>query len=153
LERAKLPRETIKSVPLSNGSKEIPCSLKTCTTFDEEGNEQYQLTLEYKSLSITTETYRILDQAFYELHAKLMSRGLTVITCGSCGNFYNPTADVPGALRNAGVCLFGKMGQEVNLHTDAVTVMSQACAHHCDLSQRERQVRQWKESLALSRVP
>lgn len=152
VERAKLPRETIKSVPLSNGSKEIPCSLKTRTTFDEEGSEQYQLTLEYKSLSVTTEVYRILDQAFYELHAKLMSRGLTIITCGSCGNFYNPTADVPGALRNAGVCLFGKMGQEVNLHTDAVTVMSQACGHHCDLSQREHLVRQWKESLALSRV-
>lgn len=151
-ERAKLPRETVKSVPLSNGQKQIPCTLKTLTTFDEDSNEYYQLTLEYKSLSVTTETYRILDQAFYELHAKLMSRGLTIIACGSCGHFYNPTADVPGALRNSGVCLFGKTGREVNLSTDAVTVMSQACSHHCDLSQREHIVRQWKESLALSRV-
>ncbi|HEY9745595.1 MAG TPA: hypothetical protein V6C99_05205, partial [Oculatellaceae cyanobacterium] len=151
-ERARLPKETVKSVPLSNGSKEIPCTLKTRTTFDEEGNEQYQLTLEYKSLAITTEVYRIPDQAFYELHAKLASRGLTAITCGSCGYFYNPTADVPGALKNAGVCLYGKMGQEVNLQTDAVTVMSQACNQHCDLAQREQIVRQWKESLALSRI-
>ena len=151
-QRARLPRETIKSVPLSNGSKELPCTLKTLTTFTEDGKEQYQLTLEYKSLAIKTETYRILDQSFYELHAKLTSRGLTIITCGSCGHFYNPTADVPGALRNAGVCLFGKIGQEVNLQTDAVTVMSQACGHHCDLAQREQLVRQWKESLALSRV-
>ncbi len=149
--RMKLPRETVKSVPLSNGKKEVQCTLKTLTTFNESGNESYQLTLEYKSVAFSTESYRILDQAFYELHAKLISRSLTIMACGSCGNFYNPTADVPGALRNSGVCLFGKKGKEVNLNTDAVTVMSQACSYHCPLEQRESIVRQWKESLTLSR--
>lgn len=145
------PRETVKSVPLSNGMNQVSCRLKTLTTFNEEGQENYQLTLEYKTVSFSTESYRILDQAFYELHAKLISRGLTIVTCGSCGNFYNPTADVPGALKNSGVCLFDKIGKEVNLNTDAVTVISQACDYHCPLDQREGIVRQWKESLTYSR--
>lgn len=145
------PRETIKSVPLSNGVNQVNCRLKTLTTFNDEGQESYRLTLEYKTVSFSTESYRILDQAFYELHAKLVSRGLTIVTCGSCGNFFNPTADVPGALKNAGVCLFDKTGKEVNLNTDAVTVVSQACDYHCPLDQRESIVRQWKESLTFSR--
>lgn len=145
------PRETIKVVPLSNGVKQVSCRLKTLTTYNEAGQENYRLTLEYKTASFSTESYRILDQAFYELHAKLVSRGLTIVTCGSCGNFYNPTADVPGALKNSGVCLFDKIGKEVNLNTDAVTVISQACDYHCPLDQRENIVRQWKESLTFSR--
>lgn len=149
--RLKLPRETVKAVPLSNGQKQIQCTLKTLTTFDEAGNEHYRLTLEHKAMAFSTESYRILDQAYYELQAKLMSRGLTLITCGSCGYFYNPTADVPGALKNTGVCLFGKTGREVHLTTDAVTVISQACSYHSPLDQREAIVRQWKESLTLSR--
>lgn len=145
-------RETVKSVPLSNGRNQIQCRLKTLTTFNDEGQEQYRLTLEYKNSAFSTESYRILDQAFYELHAKLIGRGLTIVTCGSCGNFFNPTADVPGALKNtAGVCLFDKTGKEVNLNTDAVTVVSQACDYHCPLDQRESIVRQWKESLTASR--
>jgi hypothetical protein len=150
--RARLPKETVRSVPLTNGSKQISCLLKTLMTYDEAGQEHYCLTLEYKSMAFSTETYRILDQAFYELQSKLMGRGFTIMACGSCGNFYNPTADVPGALKNAGVCLFGKNGKEVNLQTDAVTVMSPACSYHCPLGQREGIVRQWKESLTLSRT-
>jgi len=144
--------EVVRSVPLSNGVKQVNCRLKTLTTISEDGRENYQLTLEYSSVAFSTQSYRILDQAFYELHAKLKSRGLTMITCGSCGNFYNPTADVPDAMiHNSGVCLFDKYGKEVNLKTDAVTVVSQACNYHCPLEQRESVVREWKESLSLSR--
>jgi hypothetical protein len=149
--RVRQPRETVRAVPLSNGSKQVNCVLKTLMTYNEEGDEHYQLTLEYKSVAFSTASYRILDQAFYELHAKLMSRGLTIMSCGSCGYFYNPTADLPGALKNSGVCLFGKQGRDVNLSTDAVTVMSQSCSYHCPLTQRESIVRQWKDSLTLSR--
>jgi hypothetical protein len=144
-------KETVQSVPLSNGINQVHCRLKTLTRYNEEGQESYCLTMEYKSVSFSTESYRILDQAFYELHAKLVNRGLTIVTCGSCGNFFNPTADVPGALKNAGVCLFDKVGKEVNLNTDAVTVVSQACDYHCPLDQRESIVRQWKESLTFTR--
>ncbi len=145
--RARLPREQVKTVQLSNGKRQIECLLRAETRFNEQNQEFYTLSLEYKSMSFSTAAYRIMDQAYYELHAKLISRGLTLLTCGSCGNFYNPTADVPGALKNAGVCLFGKTGKEVNLSTDAVTVLSQACQYHCSLEQREKIVRQWKESL------
>jgi hypothetical protein len=145
------PTEVVRSVPLSNGTKRVNCRLKTLTTFSPDGRENYQLTLEYKSIAFSTEAYSILDQAFYELHAKLRNRGLTIITCGSCGNFYNPTVDVPDAIINSGVCLFDKEGKEVSLKTDAVTVVSQACNYHCPLEQRESIVRQWKDSLSLSR--
>lgn len=145
------PSEVVRSVPLSNGTRRVNCRLKTLTTVNAEGRENYQLTLEYKNIAFSTESYRILDQAFYELHAKLQSRGLTIITCGSCGNFYNPTADVPDVIHNSGVCLFDKYGKEVSLKTDAVTVVSQACNYHCPLEQRESIVREWKESLSLSR--
>jgi len=145
------PSEVVRSVPLSNGEKRVNCRLKTITSIGEDGREYYRLILEYSSVSFSTEAYRILDQAYYELHAKLRSRGLTIITCGSCGNFYNPTADVPDAIHNSGVCLFDKQGKEVSLKTDAVTVVSQACNYHCPLEQREGIVRAWKESLSLSR--
>lgn len=150
--RQPLPREHIKAVPLSNGKNQVECLLKTVTTYDDEENEFYRLTLEYKSVSFSTAKYRILDQAYYELYTKLSSKGLTIITCGSCGYFYNPTADVPDAIRNAGVCLFGKMGKEVNLSTDAVTVLSQACDYHTQIDQREVIVQQWKDSVALAKV-
>jgi hypothetical protein len=143
--------EVVRSVPLSNGVKSVNCRLKTLTTYSADGRENYQLTLEYNRVSFSTEAYRILDQAFYELHAKLRGRGLTMVTCGSCGNFYNPTADVPDTIRGSGVCLFDKQGKEVSLKTDAVTVVSQACNYHCPLEQREGIVREWKESLSLSR--
>ena len=146
--RMRLPREQVKAVQLTNGKKQVECLLKTTTTFTEEDREQYQLTLEYKSVSFSTVRYHILDQAFYELHSKLAAKGLTVLSCGSCGNFYNPTADVPGALRNAGVCLFGKRGKDVNLDIDAVTVLSPPCEHHCSMKLREQVVSEWKDSLA-----
>jgi hypothetical protein len=149
---ARQPKEVVRPVPLSNGKKQVSCRLRMVTTFNEEGRENYRLILEYKAMSFSTESYRILDQAFYELHAKLFSRGLTIVTCGSCGNFYNPTVDVPDAIKSSGVCLFNKQGKEVNLNTDAVTVVSQACDYHCPLEQREQIVRQWKESLTLSRT-
>lgn len=140
--------EQTKTVSISNGQKEISCVLKTVTTYNPDGDETYQMTLEYKTVAFSTATYKILDQAFYELHAKLQSRGFTLMTCGTCGNFYNPTADMPGALKNSGVCLFGKMGKEVNLTTDAVTVLSQACPYHCDIIDRESILREWRESLS-----
>jgi hypothetical protein len=67
-------RETVRPVPLSNGKRQINCRLRLLTTFTEDERESYRLTLEYKTMSFSTESYRILDQAFYELHAKLMSR-------------------------------------------------------------------------------
>ncbi|MEB3286858.1 MAG: glycosyltransferase family 2 protein [Vampirovibrionales bacterium] len=147
-----LPREQIKAVLLSNGEHQLDCLLKTKTTFDDEGNELYTLTLEYKSLAFSTATYRILDQAFYELYAKLSGKGLTILTCGSCGYFYNPTADVPGTLRHSGVCLFGKQGKEVNMSMDAVSVLSQPCDYHASLGEREAIVQHWKDSLHKNRM-
>ncbi len=137
-----------KTVPISNGQRQVNCILKMKTDYNGQGEELYQMTLEYKSLSFSTQQYRILDQAFYELESKLMSRGVSIVTCGSCGYFYNPTADVPGAVKNAGVCLFGKKGRDVNLSTDSVTVVSQACPYHCDIESREAIVREWRESLS-----
>lgn len=150
--RMTLPKEHVKIVPLSNGKKQVNCTLKTVTTYDESGREQYQLTLEYKTHAFSTASYRILDQAFYELQSKLMARGFTIVTCGSCGYFYNPTADVPGAIRNRGVCLFGKEGRDVNLDTDAVTVISQSCEYHASMASREKVVNRWKDSLARERT-
>lgn len=141
------PREKTRWVPLSHGAKQVQCKLITRTTIADNGDEVHQMILEYKTMSVATASYRILDQAFYELHAKLQGRGFTVVTCGSCGYFYNPTADVPEAIKNAGVCLYGKMGKEVNLETDSVTVVSQACAYHAAIDEREGIVRRWRDSL------
>lgn len=137
-----------KTVPLSNGQRQVNCILKMKTDYNEQGEELYQMTLAYKNLAFSTQQYRILDQAFYELESKLMGRGVSIVTCGSCGYFYNPTADMPGAVKNAGVCLFGKKGRDVNLNTDSVTVVSQACPYHCDINRREAIVREWRESLS-----
>ncbi|MDX2084214.1 MAG: hypothetical protein SFZ03_02360 [Candidatus Melainabacteria bacterium] len=143
--------ERVKQVPLTNGDRQVMCTLRTLTNYSTAGEELHQMSLEYKNHAFHTAAYRILDQAFYELHAKLKARGLTIVTCGSCGQFYNPTADIPGALKvslkNAGVCLFGKVGREVDLTVDAVTVISSACQHHCPIDQREANVRRWQESL------
>jgi hypothetical protein len=149
---ARAERELVRPLPLSNGYKRIQCLLKTRITYNADGQECYQLTLEYKNIAFSTESYRILDQAFYEMHAKLAGRGLTPIACGSCGYFYNPTADQPGMLKSTGVCLQGKSGREVDLTADAVSVISPACEHHGALDQRKAIVRQWKESLSASGV-
>jgi len=146
-------QEYIRPLPLSNGQKHIECQLKTTLTTQSDGVEYYQLVLEYKALSFSTASYRILDQAFYELHTKLAARGLTPIACGSCAYFYNPTADQPGALNTTGVCLQGKLGQEVSLTHDAVTPVSEACQHHTSIQRREEILRQWKESLLYSISP
>ena len=143
----KEPRQTTKSIELSNGKKRLKCLLHTQTEFSAEGSATYQMTLEYKTVSFQTSKYRIEDQAFYELQAKLSDKGLTVMTCGSCGYFYNPTADVPDTMVNTGVCLYGKQGREVDLTTDAVTVVSAACEHHGNLSERDKIVRFWQSSL------
>ncbi|MBY0450781.1 MAG: glycosyltransferase family 2 protein [Cyanobacteria bacterium] len=144
----KEPRQTSKSIELSNGKKRLKCLLHTKTEFSAEGAATYQMTLEYKTVSFQTSKYRIEDQAFYELQAKLSDKGLTVMTCGSCGYFYNPTADVPDTMVNTGVCLYGKQGREVDLTTDAVTVVSAACEHHGNLAERDKIVRFWRDSLA-----
>ena len=144
------PKEQVISVPILYGTKQVQCMLKVHTDYGNDGVERYTVTMAYKQFAFSSATYRILDQAFYELHAKLQSRGLTIITCGTCGQFYNPTADVPGALRTTGVCLFGKQGKDVNLQTDAVSVISQACPYHCDITQRESIVRQWRNSLSMA---
>ncbi len=136
-----------KNVPISNGKRQVDAILKTKTSHDEANEALYQMTLEYKTVSFSSQTYRILDQAFYELESKMLSKGLTIVSCGSCGYFYNPTADVPGAVKNAGVCLFGKKGRDVNLNTDAVTVISPSCPYHASLDRREAIVREWQESL------
>ncbi|MGE0199625.1 MAG: hypothetical protein AB7P76_01515 [Candidatus Melainabacteria bacterium] len=152
---ARPPSEQIRTVPLMMAGKrdrQVQCELRIITHYDDAMQQKYQLVMTYKSASFATQQYRILDQAFYELHAKLKSRHLTMVTCGSCAYFYNPTADVPGALDNAGVCLFGKLGRDVDIATDAVTVVSQACEYHDDVSHREKVVKQWQNSLNLQSV-
>jgi hypothetical protein len=154
-QRYRMPgvQEYIRPLPLSNGQKHVECQLKTIITTQSDGQEYYQLVLEYKALSFSTSSYRILDQAFYELHTKLSARGLMPVACGSCAYFYNPTADQPGALNTTGVCLQGKLGQEVSLTEDAVTPVSEACQHHTSLARREEVVCHWKESLLYSISP
>jgi hypothetical protein len=146
-------REFNRLLPLSNGQRQVECLLKTRITTNTDGQDSYRLILEYKSVAFSTASYRILDQAFYELHAKLASKGLTPIACGSCGYFYNPTADQPGALNTSGVCLQGKLGREVSLTADAVNVVSEACEHHTPLDRREQIVSHWKDSLLYSISP
>ncbi|MBK8191004.1 MAG: glycosyltransferase [Vampirovibrionales bacterium] len=141
-----------KSIPISNGQRQVDCVLQTHTRYNEQGSEIYQMALYYKTVSFSTQSYRILDQAFYELETKLLKHGLTMVTCGSCGYFYNPVADVPDAVKSSGVCLFGKKGRDVNLSTDAVTVISQACPYHSPLDLRETIVREWRDSLSAANM-
>lgn len=151
-EPARQPRVVEKAIPISNGSRQVDCLLQTHTRFNDQGAEIYQMALFYKSVSFTTQSYRILDQAFYELETKLLKHGLTMVTCGSCGYFFNPVADVPDTVKSSGVCLFGKKGRDVNLTTDAVTVISQACAYHSALELREAIVREWRDSLSAANM-
>ncbi|MBY0405182.1 MAG: hypothetical protein K2X66_14890 [Cyanobacteria bacterium] len=144
----KQPSEQSKIVSISNGVKEIECTLKTVIQFNADGDETYQMSLQYKTVAFSTASYRLLDQAFYELHGKLKSHGFTLMTCGTCGYFYNPAADMRGAVKNSGVCLFGKIGKEVNLQTDAVTILSPDCPYHCSIDVREEILKEWRTSLA-----
>ncbi len=139
-----------KIVPISNGRQQVDAHLQVHTSFTEAGEERYSMSLVYRSVSFSTEAYRILDQAFYELESKLMGRGLTIVSCGSCGYFYHPTVDVADRIESQGVCLFGKQGIEVDLDTDAVTVVSDACHYHAPLTEREAIVSHWQESLAVA---
>lgn len=136
-----------KIVPISNNEREVDAALKLHTNTDPDGTPLYKMVLEYKGVSLVTQRYKILDQAFYELQSKLHARGLTIVTCGSCGYYYHPTVDVHNLSKNSGVCLFGKLGRNVDITTDAVTVVSQACNYHTDLSEREAIVRNWQDSL------
>ncbi|MEB3206738.1 MAG: hypothetical protein VKK59_05255 [Vampirovibrionales bacterium] len=140
------PDTRVKWVPVTNGSRQVECQLSASQAQLPDGSHRYSLVLEYKGIAFQTAKYRGLDQAYYELHAKLADRGLTIMTCGSCGYFYNPASD--GHLSSSGVCLFGKLSKSVDILSDAVTVTSQACAHHRDITEREFLVRQWQESQA-----
>jgi len=142
-----LPQVVEKTIPISNGQRYVNALIKIVTDTDEDGRQNHQMSLNYKNVSFQSQSYQILDQAFYELESKLLSRGMTIVSCGSCGYFYNPTADIPSSQKNAGVCLFGKRGRDVSLITDCVGVTSQACTYHAPLDQRETIVRQWRESL------
>lgn len=139
-------------VPISNGKQQVDALLQVHTSTKQDGNASipyYKMTLAYRTVSFSTQRYRILDQAFYELESKVMSKGLTIVTCGSCGYFYHPTADVADRIQSNGVCLFGKQGREVDLATDAVTVISDACHYHTPLEEREAIVRDWQDSVTL----
>ncbi|MEM0950723.1 MAG: hypothetical protein AAGI66_01105 [Cyanobacteria bacterium P01_H01_bin.74] len=140
--------ESFQTVFLSNNKNQVECGLMTRIVLDSKEKPLYSLTLEYKSVTFSTQHYRILDQAFYELHAKLMTRNVFLLTCGSCGYFYNPTADIPEKIKNSGVCLYNRMGEEVSLDDDAVTVISKPCKAHCSIEKREQIVNDWKASLA-----
>jgi hypothetical protein len=132
------PRELAQTVSLSNGDRQVPCQLKTEI---DPTHKTFRMTLQYKTVAFSTATYKLLDQAFYELQSKLMDKGLTILTCGSCGYFYNPLTDNQGGV--SGVCLYGKQNGQVDFETDAVTVLSDACSHHAPLSEREAIYRQW----------
>lgn len=136
-----------KIIPISNNEREVDAKLQLHTSTSAEGQPLYKMVLEYKAVSLATQRYKILDQAFYELQSKIQGRGLTIVTCGSCGYYYHPTVDVYNLSKNTGVCLFGKLGRNVDITTDAVTVISQACNYHAALTDRETIVRNWQDSL------
>lgn len=142
------PYEHTVNLPITNGKNQVLCTLKTHKVTDHEGLEEYYLVFSYKNLSFTTRKYRILDQAYYELLTKLKTKGFTVVSCGSCAYFYRPTVGNPyGVAQDNGYCLFGKMGQDVNVATDAVTVLSEACQEHTNMGYREQVVTEWQESI------
>jgi hypothetical protein len=134
-------------VNLSNGTNQVACVLKTQTQADDKGAPLYQMFLVYKNVSFSSSLYRIKDQAFYELQSKLMERGLTIMTCGSCGYFHNPVAEAAQRVKNPGLCLYGKVGKEINFKTDTVTVVSQACPYHTSIDHRGDIVQEWQSSL------
>lgn len=148
-----IPLNTALSVPLTNGEKQVLCLLKTEEHPDSASLPQptYRMTLEYKGQQFHSQYYKVLDQAFYELQAFLMDKGLSFLSCGSCGFFYNPSADKPSATdgglqHKLGFCLFGKQGKPITWETDAITVLSQACHYHAPLEQRGQIVQAWLES-------
>jgi hypothetical protein len=136
-----------KIIPISNNEREVDATLQLHTSTSSKGQPLYKMVLLYKSVSLATQRYKILDQAFYELQSKIQGRGLTIVTCGSCGYYYHPTVDEHNLSKNTGVCLFGKLGRNVDISTDAVTVISQACNYHAALADRETIVRSWQDSL------
>lgn len=138
-------REFSKTVAVSNGEKEVNCTLKKVTRLSDAGEELTQMSLVYKTFAFSTSFYRLPDQAYYELYSKLRSRGFTLMTCGSCGYFYKPPGEFDSSASH-GLCLFGKMGKELDLKTDAVTTLSTACLYHTDIEQRETIVREWRNS-------
>lgn len=134
-------------LPITNGKNAVECSIKTFRDLDDMGEEVYYLVFEYKNLSFTTQKYRILDQAYYELQTKIQTKGFRIVSCGSCAYFYRPTAGNPyGVAKNCGFCLYGKLGKEVGVD-DTVTVVSQACQQYTDISHRQAVLKTWQDSL------
>lgn len=143
------------TLPISNGRNSVDCTINTYTEHTSAGTEEYYLVFEYKNLSFTTRKYRLLDQAYYELQAKLQTKGFTIVSCGSCAYFYRPSADGGpiGSAKEHGFCLFGKQGKEINVATDAVTVISRSCEEHTPVEHRQAVVEQWQKSLEQVSLP
>lgn len=142
------PYEEKTMIPITNGKNTISCLLRSIRETDASGEPTFYLIFEYKTLTFTTARYRLLDQAYYELLTKLREKGFNITSCGSCAYFFRPPAgSVPEAYKEFGFCLFGKLGQELNYHTDAITVISQACQEYTDMQYREAAVQQWQASL------
>jgi hypothetical protein len=141
-------------LPITNGKNAVECEIQTYREYDPAGDEVYFLVFAYKTLTFTTQKYRILDQAFYELQTKIQAKGFTIVSCGSCANFYRPTAgNAYGVAENFGFCLAGKLGKELNLNTDAVAVVTPSCEHYTDMSQRQNVLKAWQDSLEQVSLP
>ncbi len=142
----KLFRET--HLPISNGKNSVECKISTYIQHTESGENTYHLVFEYKNLSFKTQSYHILDQAFYELHTKLKGRGFSIVSCGSCAYFYRPTVgNAYGFAKANGFCLYGKEGQDIHFDTDAVGVLTEACQNHEDMAYRQEVLTHWQDSL------
>jgi hypothetical protein len=146
----KQPHELV----ISNGTQRITCQVTLLAKFDESVY-RYQMLLHYKGATFETNYYPLLDQAFYELQAKLQDRGFYVFSCGSCAFFYHPPmgsfqSEVTDqqVMEADGYCLQSKQGVTLSLNSTRVHVVSPYCHHHRDHAFRDEILKQWKDSLS-----
>lgn len=145
----KQPHEIV----ISNGVQRITCEV-TLSAQQEKGQYRYQLILHYKGATFETQYYPLVDQAFYELQAKLQERGFYVFSCGSCAYFYHPVQasfqleqESDSGVEADGYCLQAKQGQPLEQNINRVHILSPHCHHHRDHAFRDDILRQWKYSL------
>ncbi len=146
-EASKEPTSVTTTLPITNGKNAVMCSITTVTDYDSNGDPAYHLIFEYKNLSFTTRTYSILDDAFEALQDKLRAKGFTLVSCGSCSNFYHPQPGQELFAPGVGYCLYGKLGSAINPNTDTVSAVTESCDSYTTTPSRSSIVKDWATSV------